>query len=216
MLWHKVWLETRSRFGIGLALLFILAAGSVFEYPVASRLITQAGGSAVSNGPLGRVVADAIAVQRDFRGFVWWQWHRQNLTQMWTLFAVLLGSGGLLSGGASRGGAVHDVAAGLAESSARRPRGDRPGRAAGTRHRPDADHRRPVAGDWRALQPHGRRCLRRVPVPRRCRLLQPRAAAVHGVRRSVAAAAPHVRGGVRARARRGRSCEACRHSASSR
>ena len=103
MLWHKVWLETRSRFGIGLALLFILAAGSVFEYPVASRLITQAGGSPVTNGPLGRVVADALAVQRDFRGFVWWQWHRQNLTQMWTLFAVLLGSGGLLSRGASSG-----------------------------------------------------------------------------------------------------------------
>ena len=103
MLWHKVWLETRSRFGIGLALLFILAAGSVFEYPVASRLITQADGSPVTNGPLGRVVADALAVQRDFRGFVWWQWHRQNLTQMWTLFAVLLGSGGLLSRGVSSG-----------------------------------------------------------------------------------------------------------------
>jgi hypothetical protein len=103
MLWHKVWLETRSRFGIGLALLFILAVGAVFEYPLASRLMSQAGGSFPSNGPLGRVVADAFAVQRDFRGFVWWQWHRQNLTQMWTLFAVLLGSGGLLSGGASRG-----------------------------------------------------------------------------------------------------------------
>jgi hypothetical protein len=55
MLWHKAWLETRSRFAIGLALLFILAVGAVFEYPLASRLISQAGGSVSSSGPLGRV-----------------------------------------------------------------------------------------------------------------------------------------------------------------
>jgi len=97
MLWHKVWLETRSRFVIGLALLLMMAASHVFEYPAASRLISHAGSAANTTGPLGRVIADALAVQRDFRGFVWWEWHRQNLTQMWTLFAVLLGSGGLLS-----------------------------------------------------------------------------------------------------------------------
>src|SRR5262245_7128089 len=103
MLWHKVWLETRSRFAIGLALLLVMAAGNVFEYPAASHLISQAGSAANASGPLGRVIADALAVQRDFRGFVWWEWHRQNLTQMWTLFAVLLGSGGLLSRGAASG-----------------------------------------------------------------------------------------------------------------
>src|SRR4029453_2031389 len=103
MLWHKVWLETRSRFSIGLALMLVVAAGNVFEYPAAARLISQAGGAANATGPLGRVIADALAVQRDFRGFVWWEWHRQNLTQMWTLFAVLLGSGGLLSRGVASG-----------------------------------------------------------------------------------------------------------------
>src|SRR5215213_10087412 len=104
MLWHKAWLETRSRFGIGLALLFIMAAGAVFEYPAASKLIASTR-TVDTTGPLGRIVADALAVQSDFRGFVWWEWHRQNLTQMWTLFAVILGSGGLLSR-ATGGGAL--------------------------------------------------------------------------------------------------------------
>ena len=102
MLWHKAWLETRSRFLIGLALLLVLAAGAVFGYPAAARLIAQAG-AIDTTGPMGRLIADALAVQRDFRGFVWWEWHRQNLTQMWTLFAVILGSGGLLSRAAGSG-----------------------------------------------------------------------------------------------------------------
>ena len=102
MLWQKAWLETRSRFAIGLALLLIMAAGAVFGYPAASQLLSKAG-ALTPSGPLGRIIADAIAVQSDFRGFVWWEWHRQNLTQTWTLFAVLLGSGGLLSRGAASG-----------------------------------------------------------------------------------------------------------------
>lgn len=54
---------------------------------------------------MGRMLADAIELQRDYRGFVWWQWHRQNLAQLWTLVAALLGSGGLLSR-TSGGGAL--------------------------------------------------------------------------------------------------------------
>ena len=45
---------------------------------------------------------------------------------MWTLFAVLLGTGGLLVAGRRRRCAVHAVAAGLAQPPARRPRRDRP------------------------------------------------------------------------------------------
>jgi hypothetical protein len=102
MVWKKVWLETRSRFAVGLLLLLIMAAGAVFAYPAVAPLIPQAG-AIVPSGPLGRLIADALAVQHDFRGYVWWEWHRQNLTQTWTLFAVLLGSGGLLSRGAANG-----------------------------------------------------------------------------------------------------------------
>ena len=101
-MWHKAWLDTRWRFGVGLALLLMMATLAVFGYPVAARLLSQAGAAAPS-GPIGGLVADAIATQRDFRGYVWWQWHRQNLTQTWTLFAVLLGSGGLLSRGSAAG-----------------------------------------------------------------------------------------------------------------
>lgn len=103
MLWRKVWLETRSRFVIGLALLLLMAVGIVIQYPAVSRMIEQAGVTVDPKGPLGRIVADALTVERDFRGFVWFQWHRQNLTQMWTLFAAILGSGGLIARGAAGG-----------------------------------------------------------------------------------------------------------------
>ena len=46
-----------------------------------------------------------MELARNYRGYVWSQWFRQNLPQMWTLFAVLLGTGGLLSQ-ASGGGAL--------------------------------------------------------------------------------------------------------------
>jgi ABC-type transport system involved in multi-copper enzyme maturation permease subunit len=103
MLWHKVWLETRSRFAIALALLVVMAVAAVFEYPAVSRLISHGGVRVDPNGALGRVVADALSIEKDFRGFIWVQWHRQNLTQMWTLFAAILGSGGLLPRGTASG-----------------------------------------------------------------------------------------------------------------
>ena len=44
---------------------------------------------------------------QDYRGFIWYQWFRQNLTQMGTLCAVLLGCGGLLAGSSKGAAAVH-------------------------------------------------------------------------------------------------------------
>jgi hypothetical protein len=56
-------------------------------------------------GEVGRRVRESAELAREYRGYVWSQWFRQNLSQMWILFAVLLGTGGLLSqvsgGGAS-------------------------------------------------------------------------------------------------------------------
>jgi ABC-2 type transport system permease protein len=100
MLWNKSWMETRWRFLIGLALLTILACGTVFDYPTVVKLMPLARSLETTidaSGPLGRLIKEGTELQHDYRGFVWWQWFRQNLTQMWTLFAVLLGSGGLLS-----------------------------------------------------------------------------------------------------------------------
>lgn len=96
MLWYKAWLETRWRFLLGLALLMVLACGNVFEYPRVAALLPFAR-SVDDTGPIGRVIARALEIQRTYRGFIWWQWVRQNLTQTWTLFAVLLGTGGLLA-----------------------------------------------------------------------------------------------------------------------
>src|SRR5438034_450846 len=102
MLWYKAWRESRWRFLSGFLLLMVLACGIIFDYPTVVTLRPLAS-SIPTGGYLGRAIREALEVQRDFRGFVWWQWVRQNLTLTWTLFAVLLGSGGLLSDGAGRG-----------------------------------------------------------------------------------------------------------------
>ena len=96
MLWYKSWLETRWRFIIGLGLLVLSAAGTVIAYPQVMRLLPAAG-TLDTSGPLGQRIKEGIELARDYRGYVWSQWMRQNLTQMGTLFAAILGSGGPFS-----------------------------------------------------------------------------------------------------------------------
>jgi len=95
MLWYKSWLETRWRFLIGFALILCSAAGTVFSYPQVMKLLpllpTNIGGE------IGERIREAAELARSYRGFVWSHWFRQNLGQMATLFAVLLGTAGLLS-----------------------------------------------------------------------------------------------------------------------
>jgi hypothetical protein len=96
MLWYKSWRETRLRFLIGLALLGCSAGWTVLMYPRVAALIPLA--SAIdTGGELGRRVKEAIDLAREYRGYIWSQVFRQNVIQMWTVFAVLLGTGGLLS-----------------------------------------------------------------------------------------------------------------------
>ena len=45
--------------------------------------------SAAEATGLGRVIREAIEIQKDFRGFVWYRVFRDNLTQMGVFFAVL-------------------------------------------------------------------------------------------------------------------------------
>lgn len=100
MLWHKAWLETRWRFVSGLVILVVLTGGSVYGYVAASQLMPQLkanGVPTVQNPALAGMIRDALEAQREFRGFIWYQAYRQNLTQLGILFAVLLGSGGLLA-----------------------------------------------------------------------------------------------------------------------
>jgi hypothetical protein len=104
MLWYRSWLETRWRFVIGLVLLPLSAAGSVFAYPRLIKLLPLAA-QVDPNDFIGQRVVEAAQVMSTYRGYVWAQWFAQNMTQQWTLFAVLLGTGGLLAQ-SSGGGAL--------------------------------------------------------------------------------------------------------------
>jgi hypothetical protein len=99
MLWKKAWLETRSRFIAGVLILTVMTGVKVYEYVVTLRAMPAAESvlSGAGNTPLGNAIRDAIAVQREFRGFIWYTAYRDNLTTMGVLFAVLLGCGGLLA-----------------------------------------------------------------------------------------------------------------------
>ncbi len=94
MLWYKAWLETRLRFFIGLGLLLFMACGVAFEYNAVQQLMPIAE-SMPADGVLGSVIQRALEVERTFDGFVWYQWFRQNLSQTWMLFALIIGTGGL-------------------------------------------------------------------------------------------------------------------------
>ena len=96
MLWYKAWLETRWRFLIGLVLLMCSAMGVVFTYPKVLELMPMLPAIKMG-GELGRQLREAAELTRDYRGYVWLQWFRKELPQLGTLFAVLLGTGGLIS-----------------------------------------------------------------------------------------------------------------------
>jgi ABC-2 type transport system permease protein len=104
MLWYKAWLETRWRFVIGLVVLMFSACGTVLAYPRVMELLSSAP-TIDASGAIGRQIREGVELARDYRGYVWSQWFRANLIQMWTLFAVLLGSGSVLSQ-ASGGGTL--------------------------------------------------------------------------------------------------------------
>jgi hypothetical protein len=104
MLWYRSWLETRWRFVIGAALLPLSAAGSVLAYPRVIKLLPLAS-QVDPNDAIGQRVLEAAQVMATYRGYIWAQWFAQNMTQQWTLFAVLLGTGGLLAQ-TSGGGAL--------------------------------------------------------------------------------------------------------------
>jgi hypothetical protein len=100
MLWYKAWLETRLRLLIALALLAMSVAGIVFAYPRVHALLPLV--PAEGGGDLGRRIRDAAELARDFHSYVWSQWFQQNARQLWTVLAIVLGTGGLVTHG-SRG-----------------------------------------------------------------------------------------------------------------
>ena len=99
MLWHKAWRETRGRFVAGLIILTVVAGAKVYEYTLTQRMMPLAESvvAGAGNSPLERAIREAIEMQREFRGFIWFNGFRDILAQMAVLFAVLLGCGGLMT-----------------------------------------------------------------------------------------------------------------------
>lgn len=96
MLWHKTWLETRWRFFIGLGLLTLTACGAVVMYPQMGKLIEMLP-KVDTSGPIGRQIQESVELAATYRGYLWTNWFQKNLPQTWTVFAILLGTGGLFS-----------------------------------------------------------------------------------------------------------------------
>ena len=102
MLCYKSWLETRWRFVGGLVLLVLSAGATVALYPEVLRLLPMAS-SIELQGELGRRVTESAELARSYRGYVWSQWFRQNMPQLWTLIVIVLGTGGVFSQAAGGG-----------------------------------------------------------------------------------------------------------------
>lgn len=106
MLWKKSWLDTRWRFLVGFGLLACGAAAVVLAYPRAMALLQNVTGGSeppAMGGEIGRRVSDALTLVRTYDGYLLSQWFNQTPVQLGTLFAILLGSGGLFSHGSSGG-----------------------------------------------------------------------------------------------------------------
>jgi hypothetical protein len=106
MVWHKAWHDTRWRFATLFAVLVALTCFNVLEWPRVQSLLATLDPSLVLNGvhppstPDANVyhaIGEAIAAERTFRGYIWYQWFDQNFASCIVLFAALLGSGSALS-----------------------------------------------------------------------------------------------------------------------
>ena len=108
MIVYKSWLDTRWRFIVGLIFLACSSAGSVLVYPQIVKLLPLAAGVDTS-GAFGEEIRKAIELSSSFGGYVWLKWDNGNLVQLGTLFAILLGAGGVLSQ-TTGGGAFYTLA----------------------------------------------------------------------------------------------------------
>jgi ABC-2 type transport system permease protein len=105
MLWQTAWIETRWRFAIGLLVIGCSAVATVMFYPTVAKLLTgPLVVPEVSPGVTAQI-RHQVELAHTFPGYVWSQWFGHNFGQQWTLFAAVLGAGGLVA--QSRGGGAH-------------------------------------------------------------------------------------------------------------
>jgi len=99
MLWQHAFLETRWRFLVGLVVLPVSAAFLALGYPQVIALSQNV--TAVPDTALGREIATAMEMAKRYDSYVWSEWFQQNGAQLGSFFAVIIGTGGLLSQGAA-------------------------------------------------------------------------------------------------------------------
>jgi ABC-2 type transport system permease protein len=103
---YRSWLDTRWRFIGGLLILTCMAIGLVLIYPQAKGLLPIAAAVDLPSG-LAEELRKVIELSSTFEGYQWVKWQNGNLVLFGSLFAVLLGAGGVFSAG---GGAFYTLA----------------------------------------------------------------------------------------------------------
>ena len=76
--------------------------GTVLAYPRVERVLPLA--SIDTSSLIGQRIKAIADLSRTYSGYIWAQWLRQNNVQTLSLFAAILGAGGLLSQAAGGGG----------------------------------------------------------------------------------------------------------------
>jgi hypothetical protein len=94
MPWYKSWLDTRSRFLLGLVVLLVFACGTVMSFPKVRELVAAVEPAAVTaDESLRQQLEESREALRTFRGYAWSQWFAGNFPTLLVLVAALLGSG---------------------------------------------------------------------------------------------------------------------------
>ena len=96
MLWQNAFLDTRWRFLVGLVLLTVSAMFVALGYANVAE-VAKAAPALPAGDLLGREIAEALELSRTYDSYVWSQWFSKNGSQLGSFFAIIIGTGGLLS-----------------------------------------------------------------------------------------------------------------------
>jgi hypothetical protein len=94
MLRYKSWIDTRSRFLLGLGILLVFACGTVLSFSTVQRLAASLPeGATLGSNALQQELQQTLELIRTFPGYAWSEWFAGNFPLLLTIFAALLGSG---------------------------------------------------------------------------------------------------------------------------
>ncbi len=94
MLRHKSWIDTRSRFLLGLGILLVFACGTALSFSAVQRLAASLPeGITLGSDALQQELQESLELISTFPGYAWSEWFAGNSPLLLTIFAALLGSG---------------------------------------------------------------------------------------------------------------------------